>query len=129
MHLIFCFPLYLFCKLGVLEEYAEAMLFLQFLKDGSVLSMSALTPINANEYLGGLLDFTGEVFSTFLILILNTSCIFERWFGIFERWFGLENECALTPIIANTYLGGLLDFTGEVFCTINSSLLHINVFM
>ena len=53
---------------GVLEEYAEAMLFLQFLKDGSVLSMSALAPINANEYLGGLLDFTGEVNTFFFPL-------------------------------------------------------------
>jgi hypothetical protein len=37
------------------------MLFLNFLKDGSVLSLSDLAPINANEYLGGLLDFTGEL--------------------------------------------------------------------
>jgi len=98
------------------------MLFLQFLKDGSVLSMSALTPINANEYLGGLLDFTGEVFSTFLMLFLNKLCFSERWFG-------LKNECALTPIRAKECLGGLLDFTGGVFSAIHNSLLNINLCM
>ena len=55
---------------GVLEEYAEGMLFLQFLKDGTVMSMSALAPINANEYLGGLLDFTGEVSFGYYIFTL-----------------------------------------------------------
>ena len=46
---------------GVLEEYCEGMLFLQFLRDGSILSMEDLAPANGVEYLGGLLDMTGEV--------------------------------------------------------------------
>ncbi|KAJ1496514.1 Translin [Baffinella frigidus] len=46
---------------AVLEEYAEGLLFYRFLKDGLVLPMEDLQPCNAQEYLGGVLDLTGEV--------------------------------------------------------------------
>lgn len=46
---------------AVLEEYAEGLQFHNFLERGGVLPPEALAPCNANEYLGGVLDLTGEV--------------------------------------------------------------------
>lgn len=45
---------------AALEEYVEANLFLQFVKDAKVGKIEGL-PIESNEYLGGLCDYTGEL--------------------------------------------------------------------
>lgn len=44
-----------------LEEYAEAKAFLRFLEDGTLITKKELKFVNAEEYLLGLCDFTGEL--------------------------------------------------------------------
>ena len=46
---------------GGLEEYAEAAIFAHFIRTGTVLASSEIPRCNADEYLGGVLDFTGEL--------------------------------------------------------------------
>lgn len=46
---------------NALEEYAEATIFKHYLETGKLLSATALEYINNEEYLGGVLDFTGEL--------------------------------------------------------------------
>jgi len=46
---------------NAMEEYAEGVLFQVFLEEGRVGSMDDVAPANAVEYVGGLLDLTGEV--------------------------------------------------------------------
>ena len=46
---------------GGLEEYAEAAIFAHFIRTGAVLPSAALPRCNGDEYLGGVLDFTGEL--------------------------------------------------------------------
>lgn len=44
-----------------LEEYTEAKAFLRFLEDGTLITKKELKVVNAEEYLLGLCDFTGEL--------------------------------------------------------------------
>jgi predicted translin family RNA/ssDNA-binding protein len=44
-----------------LEEYAEAAVFAHFIRTGKVLPSAQLTRCDRDEYLGGVLDFTGEL--------------------------------------------------------------------
>lgn len=44
-----------------MEEYVEARLFLAFLQSGTLLPSSAIPDADAEEYLGGLADLTGEL--------------------------------------------------------------------
>ena len=46
---------------GGLEEYAEAAVFEHFVRTGKILPSTALTRCDRDEYLGGVLDFTGEL--------------------------------------------------------------------
>ena len=46
---------------GGLEEYAEAVVFAHFIRTGKILPSSELKRCDADEYLGGVLDFTGEL--------------------------------------------------------------------
>lgn len=46
---------------AAMEEYAEAKIFENFLKMGSLMPSSALPQCSRDEYLGGCLDFTGEL--------------------------------------------------------------------
>jgi len=46
---------------GGLEEYAEAAIFAHFIRTGAVLASSAIPRCDRDEYLGGVLDFTGEL--------------------------------------------------------------------
>jgi predicted translin family RNA/ssDNA-binding protein len=46
---------------GGLEEYAEAAIFAHFIRTGTVLPSTSLPRCNGDEYLGGVLDFTGEL--------------------------------------------------------------------
>ena len=46
---------------GGLEEYAEAAIFAHFIRTGTVLTSKSLPRCNGDEYLGGVLDFTGEL--------------------------------------------------------------------
>ncbi|CAL5225253.1 g8045 [Coccomyxa viridis] len=46
---------------NAMEEYAEAKCFQLFLKEGRVIAPSELENIERDEYLGGVLDFTGEL--------------------------------------------------------------------
>jgi len=46
---------------NALEEYAEARIFLHFHETKQLLVPADLPQINTEEYLGGLLDFTGEL--------------------------------------------------------------------
>ena len=46
---------------NAMEEYAEGLLFLTFLKEGRIATSQELEPCTAVEYVGGLLDLTGEV--------------------------------------------------------------------
>lgn len=46
---------------NALEEYAEAVLFLAWLENKRVLSKEEVGMVNTQEYLGGVLDLTGEV--------------------------------------------------------------------
>lgn len=44
-----------------LEEYCEAVIFRQYVKDSTMMVPEDLPMVNTEEYLGGLLDFTGEL--------------------------------------------------------------------
>ncbi|GFH13080.1 translin, partial [Haematococcus lacustris] len=44
-----------------MEEYAEAQAFLYFLREGRLVSAKELTLVEPEEYLGGILDMTGEL--------------------------------------------------------------------
>jgi predicted translin family RNA/ssDNA-binding protein len=46
---------------GGLEEYAEAAIFARFVQTGTILPLSELPRCDREEYLGGVLDFTGEL--------------------------------------------------------------------
>lgn len=46
---------------AAMEEYAEAAIFRHYLQTGRLLASTALPLCNRDEYLGGLLDFTGEL--------------------------------------------------------------------
>jgi len=46
---------------GALEEWAEAKIFLAFKKENRIPSIDELSITSTDEYLGGLLDFTGEL--------------------------------------------------------------------
>jgi predicted translin family RNA/ssDNA-binding protein len=46
---------------AAMEEYAEAAIFAHYLEKGTLLPSSALPLANRDEYIGGLLDFTGEL--------------------------------------------------------------------
>ncbi|KAG2439342.1 hypothetical protein HXX76_004701 [Chlamydomonas incerta] len=46
---------------AAVEEYAEAMAFAVFLKDGRLIRSDELPLAEPEEYLGGVLDFTGEL--------------------------------------------------------------------
>ena len=46
---------------GGLEEYTEAAIFAHFIRTGTVLPSAELPRCNGDEYLGGILDFTGEL--------------------------------------------------------------------
>eukprot|EP00756_Hemistasia_phaeocysticola_P061491 Hpha_TRINITY_DN4968_c0_g1::TRINITY_DN4968_c0_g1_i1::g.51477::m.51477 len=46
---------------GALEEWAEAVMFLQWAKTKTLPAPQDIPLVNDDEYLGGLLDFTGEV--------------------------------------------------------------------
>ena len=46
---------------GGLEEYAEAAIFAHFIRTGKILPSSELPRCDRDEYLGGVLDFTGEL--------------------------------------------------------------------
>ncbi len=46
---------------GGMEEYVEARLFLAFLEHGTLLPSSAIPDADAEEYLGGIADLTGEL--------------------------------------------------------------------
>eukprot|EP00879_Flechtneria_rotunda_P028896 GHRR01031131.1.p2 GENE.GHRR01031131.1~~GHRR01031131.1.p2 ORF type:complete len:167 (+),score=60.45 GHRR01031131.1:148-648(+) len=46
---------------NALEEYAEAMVFKVFLQENRILKASELSLVQVEEYLGGVLDFTGEL--------------------------------------------------------------------
>ena len=46
---------------GGLEEYAEAAIFAHFVRTGTILPSAALPRCDRDEYLGGVLDFTGEL--------------------------------------------------------------------
>jgi len=46
---------------GGLEEYAEAVVFAHFIRTGSVPPSTAMPRCDRDEYLGGVLDFTGEL--------------------------------------------------------------------
>lgn len=51
-----------------LEEFAEASIFHHFVRTGRVLSRGALPLASREEYIGGLLDFTGEL-NRFAVLL------------------------------------------------------------
>lgn len=54
---------------SALEEWVEAMVLAEYMESGRVLSATELGPlITANEYLGGLMDFTGEIARRAVIL-------------------------------------------------------------
>jgi predicted translin family RNA/ssDNA-binding protein len=46
---------------GGLEEYAEAKSFMRFLESGTLITCKELKFVDAEEYLGGLSDLTGEL--------------------------------------------------------------------
>ncbi len=46
---------------SALEEWAEAAIFQEFLATGRIASLAELEIANREEYLGGLMDFTGEL--------------------------------------------------------------------
>ncbi|PFH35098.1 translin family protein [Besnoitia besnoiti] len=46
---------------GALEEMAEAQIFLSFLTEHRLPRFESLHPLRVEEYLGGLMDFTGEL--------------------------------------------------------------------
>jgi len=46
---------------GGIEEYCEGRIFQHFLQTGNLLKKSEIPIANMNEYLGGILDFTGEL--------------------------------------------------------------------
>uniref|UniRef100_A0A7S1NCU6 Translin n=1 Tax=Eutreptiella gymnastica TaxID=73025 RepID=A0A7S1NCU6_9EUGL len=46
---------------GGLEEYAEALIFQNFLKSGTIMPKKQIPLVELTEYIGGLVDFTGEV--------------------------------------------------------------------
>lgn len=46
---------------GGMEEYAEAAVFAHFIRTGKILPSAQLTRCDRDEYLGGVLDFTGEL--------------------------------------------------------------------
>ena len=46
---------------GGLEEYAEAAIFAHFVRTGTILPSASLPRCDRDEYLGGVLDFTGEL--------------------------------------------------------------------
>jgi len=46
---------------AALEEYAEARVFQAWLRTDRIPNMDELAPCNRDEYLGGVLDFAGEV--------------------------------------------------------------------
>ena len=46
---------------AAIEEYAEARIFKHYLEHGSLLASVAMPLATRDEYLGGLLDFTGEL--------------------------------------------------------------------
>ena len=49
---------------GALEEFAEAKIFLHYLQSSSLLPSSSFHFLESTEYLGGVIDFTGEVTRT-----------------------------------------------------------------
>jgi predicted translin family RNA/ssDNA-binding protein len=46
---------------GSMEEFAEAVIFSEFLSSGRVPTIAELEIVNKEEYLGGIMDFTGEL--------------------------------------------------------------------
>ncbi|ETV97947.1 hypothetical protein H310_09261 [Aphanomyces invadans] len=46
---------------AAMEEYAEAQCFLHFLKHGTLITIDDLPSVEREEYLSGVVDFTGEV--------------------------------------------------------------------
>ncbi len=46
---------------AAMEEYAEAAIFRHYLTEGRLLASAALPLVTRDEYLGGLLDFSGEL--------------------------------------------------------------------
>ena len=46
---------------SALEEWAEAAVFSVFLKEGRIPTMAELEILNRDEYLGGVMDFCGEI--------------------------------------------------------------------
>jgi len=46
---------------NVLEEYAEGMLFLHWMETREILDMDRMAPVRKDEYIGGLVDLTGEI--------------------------------------------------------------------
>lgn len=46
---------------GALEEFAEACVFSEFLASGRIPTLAELEIVNKEEYLGGVMDFTGEL--------------------------------------------------------------------
>ena len=44
-----------------LEEFVEAVIFLGFLRDNRIVSIESLEFVTKEEYLGGIMDFTGEL--------------------------------------------------------------------
>ncbi|ETV80884.1 hypothetical protein, variant 1 [Aphanomyces astaci] len=46
---------------AAMEEYAEAQCFLHFLEHGTLMSIDKLHSVEREEYLSGVVDFTGEV--------------------------------------------------------------------
>ena len=46
---------------AALEEWAEAAVFAIFLKEGRIASMAELEILSRDEYLGGVMDFCGEI--------------------------------------------------------------------
>lgn len=46
---------------GALEEYAEARIFLHFLEARKLLPFRSLKELRVEEFLGGLMDCTGEL--------------------------------------------------------------------
>lgn len=46
---------------NVLEEYAEGMIFLHWMRTREILYMGAMPRLKHEEYIGGIVDFTGEI--------------------------------------------------------------------
>ena len=86
---------------AAMEEYAEAALFGHYLSAGKLLPSSALPLVNRDEYIGGLLDFSGELnrFAVLRATARDTAAV-ARCRELVDAIFGamLQFDLRNTPI-------------------------------